>query len=412
MGRPTSPENGDLVVVRSFVVRALLERNGEAGPSWHGFITDAHTSERRSWQHASEVAEFIGQRLMPASALGGAVRRVEWQGVGMAGPVLTDVVTEMLAVLQDRIPPQPPIPPDPGVTLERFTEKLVGLGNQRGTEQTPVLGTRTLRGGRLDARVRFQLWGDAPEVVDEAIRTVHVNLLDDREELRGLGFLRLSAVDTTIAEHVAVLSRWRKTTSFDVLYEYQYVDTDDADSLISQIPITTDPERADSPAREQQTVVDELVRWDSEAAPELVVTGPARVHRITALVFVPGPPLGGTVTLLRATGPVPGPVTTLPTLAHFLIDTGGSQPVETNAAVTLPPAVLFSQLGPAGAGLELGDWDADGAVDQYTGFDRVLDPPIELPTWADRLIVRYTPPPGPATGLDQTAVVYLRVNSP
>ena len=47
--------------------------------------------------------------------------------------------------------------------------------------------------------------------------------------------------------------------------------------------------------------------------------------------------------------------------------------------------------------------------DDYVGHDRLLDEPIVLATRDDRLEISYTPPPGPATGLDQTAVVYLRV---
>jgi hypothetical protein len=69
-------------------------------------------------------------------------------------------------------------------------------------------------------------------------------------------------------------------------------------------------------------------------------------------------------------------------------------------------------LGATGDALELGDWNTDGSIDQYTGFDRRLDQAIALPTQLDRLSITYTPPPGPSTGLDQTAVVYLRVNAP
>jgi hypothetical protein len=201
---------------------------------------------------------------------------------------------------------------------------------------------------------------------------------------------------------------WRKATSYDVLYEYRYVDSDDADSLITAIPVTTDPERAGSPDREQQTVTDEMVRWDNEAAPELVLRGPAAISRISALVFEPGPTFGGTVVVRRADGRS-GTVTHLPDLTAFLDATTGDAPVTTNADVSLAPDDFLTALGAAGTGIELGDWDTDGATDAYTGFDRLLDATISLPAWTDVLSISYS---GPATGLDQTGVVYLRVNAP
>ncbi|WP_157357406.1 hypothetical protein [Amycolatopsis nigrescens] len=388
----------DSVLAHSFVVRAL--REPEAAPGWHGFVTDVETGERRPWHRAFELARFIEDQLAVP-------------GAGMTGPALTDVVGEMLAVLGARLPGPLPTLPEPNVTLERVAEKLVGIGNHRGTESTGTLGTRTVRGGRLDARVRFQIWGGTASAVDTAVLTLHSDLLDDRDVLRGLGFLKLNASGTTLAEHVDPVGGWRKTTSFDALYEYSYVDSSDADSLITRIQLTTDPERAGGPGRERETETDSIIRWDSENAPPLVITGPMRVDRITALAFDPGPPIGGQVRLLalRSMDGTGGPIVHLPDLATFLAATGGAHPAEANADVTLTPAELFTQLGAAGPGLDLGDWNTDGVVDSYAGFDRPLDQPIVLPTWSDRLICSYLPP-GPGAGLDQTAVVYLRVNSP
>ncbi|GAA1954001.1 hypothetical protein [Amycolatopsis minnesotensis] len=389
-------DTSDSVPAHSFVVRAL--REPEAAPGRHGFATDVETGERGLSRRPFELVRFIEDQVAVA-------------GAGMTGPALTDVVTEMLAVLGARLPSPSPAVPAPNVTLERVAEKLVGLGNHSGTETTGTLGTRTVRGGRLDARVRFQIWGATASTVDTAVLALHSDLLDDRDVLRGIGFLKLRATGTTLAEHIEPVGSWRKTTSFDVLYEYSYVDSGDADSLITRIQLTTDPERAGGPGRERETETDSIIRWDSETAPPLVITGPMRVHRITALAFGPG--IGGQVRLLalRGTDGNGGPILHLPDLATFLAATGGDHPPESNADVTLAPGDLFAQLGAAGPGLELGDWDTDGAVDGYAGFDRSFDAPIVLPTWSDRLICSYLPPGG-GTGLDQTAVVYLRVNSP
>jgi hypothetical protein len=395
--------NGGPVSAHSFVVRVLPEpHNGGR----LGIVTDTATGERQVWRRPSDVARFIERRLGEGTLQIGVA--------AMARPTLNEVVTKMLKDLGDRLdllPPPPAAVPKPNVTVERIAEKLVGLGNQRGTERTESLGERTLRGGRLDARLRFQLWGDTAKAVDDAVLTLQTDLLDNGEDLRQAGFLRLNAADTTLAERVESVGGWRKATSYDVLFEYQYVDTDDADSLIVRIPVTLDPELVNSPDRELQTVTDEMARWDNEAAPALQIRGPATVRRISALVFVPGPALGGDVIVARSDGS-PGAVTHLHDLAGFLAATGGSSPTATNADVTLTPANFFAGLVPTGDTLALGDWDTDGSADSYTGFDRRLDQPIELAGPEDRLIITYKAPPGPATGLDQTAVVYLRVNAP
>ncbi|QWF20184.1 collagen-like protein [Nocardioides sp. LMS-CY] len=445
MDESTYDDEDGPVLARSFVVRALLEQpnlvaNGRrfgrprrGAPQWHGYVTDAETGDRLAWTRPQDVARFIERRLEQSGPGPAAVERLEpgapgapgvpgvpgepgapgvrLRGLAMAAPALTDVVTDMLTVLGQRLPPAAGAVPAPNVTLERVRERLVGLGNHTGAEPTGTLGVRTVRGGRLDARVRFQVWATTASDVDAAVQTLHTALLDDRDELKQAGFLQLAAADTTLAGEEASVPGWRKATSYDVLYEYRYVDSDDAQSLIVRIPVSTDPEESPSPVREVESITDEMVRWDQDGAPPLEVRGPGVVTRLSALVFVPGPALGGTVTFARSSGGG-GPVAHLPTLAAFLDATSGEEPAETDADVQLDPAAAFAGLGAAGPGLTIGDWDADAVTDVYAGFDRRLDVPITLTGAADRFTVTYAPPAGPATGLDQTAVVYLRANPP
>ncbi|MEU3461959.1 hypothetical protein ABZ721_18710 [Streptomyces sp. NPDC006733] len=423
-GEAVSANDDDLVAVRSFVVRALREQpaaraGGQAGAAgWAGYVTDAVTGQRQGWRRPADIARFVERQLSrtgapgcdaadgrrAAAALAGAVSahagpdgpgRVGGRRSVMAGPTLTEVVADMLAVLGARLPAGAPALPQPNVTLERVTEKLAGLGNQAGT-QSAALGVRTLRAGRLDARVRFQLWSASAPEVDAAVLTLHSDLLDDREQLRSAGFLRFHVADTPPAEEFGSLTAWRKTTSFDLLYEYRYAAADDADSLITRIEVTTDPEQAAGPAREHETITHGLVRWDDEAAPALGLAGPTTIHRISALAFEPGPPLGGTVTVRRTDASGTPPVVQ-PDLDSFLAATGPAE-------VTQPPGALFASLGASGTTLTMGDWNVDLVPDEYAGFDRQLDPPIVLSTRSDRLSITYSEP-----GLDQTAVVYLRL---
>lgn len=396
-------DRSDRLVARSFVVRAVLE--GDDTPRhtlWHGYVADAETGERRVWDRPSDVASFIQDQLVSVPVVG-----VRVAGLSMAAPAITGVVTDMLTLLGLRLPDSvAPLPPN-NVTLERIKDKLVGLGNHRGSESSGPLGDRTLRGGRLDAGVRFQVWASTVQGVDAAMLDLQTAILDDATELRQEGFLRLAATGTTLGERIDAVPGWRKTSTFDVLYEYRYVDTDDAQSLIARIPVTADL-NAVGEGRELEAITDSMARWDDELAPALAVRGPAAVNRLAALAFVPVP-LGGMVTLSRTSG-AGAPVTHLPDLDAFFAATSGATPTDADADVTLAPAAAFAALGTPTPGLEMGDWDTNLTVDAYTAFERRLDEPVLLPTAADRFTVSYTPPPGPSTGLDQTAVVYLRVN--
>ena len=398
------------VVARSFLVRALLEDDEVPPPAaaWHGFVTDLQTGLRSAWQRPGDISRFVGRRLAAPGVGVGVVEVRSGRGT-MSSPALTDVVTSMLAELGARLPAAAATVPVPNVTLEHVVRRPVGLGDLVGSERTAAAGARTIRGGRLDARVRFQVWATTSPDVDAAMLTLHSTLLDDTQDLRSAGFLKLAATGTTLAEHVQVLPAWRKATSFDVVYEYRYADTDDAASLLTSIPVTTSPltgTPGSTPAGETALVTGPLVRWDDEAAPPLVVRGPGAVAAVGALVWVPGAMPGGSVRLVRTRGGAPAPLADLDT---FLAAVGGTSPTHTEASVTLAPSAAIAALGPPTPGPSLGDWDVDAVPDDYVGHDRLLDEPIVLATRDDRLEISYTPPPGPATGLDQTAVVYLRV---
>src|SRR5262249_42727882 len=154
-------------------------------------------------------------------------------------------------------------------------------------------------------------------------------------------------------------------------------------------------------------------RWDDESAPDLILTGPLTVDRVSALVFVPAAALTGTITTTRSSGSGNAPAHHAD-LPAFVDATGGRSPAETDADVELAPDDFFAARGPSTTTVDMGDWNVDGAVDEYTSHDLRLPAPIVLSTWRDRLAITYlpeVPPPGPTSGLDQTAVVYLRVNA-
>jgi hypothetical protein len=335
----------------------------------------------------------------------------------MTSPATSAVVKEMLDRLDRLLPTAPPPPPGippSNVTLERVSDKVVGLGNLRGAEPVAGIGTHLLRGGRLDARVRFQLWGTGPAQLDDAMQALHTGLLENGDSLRAGGFLSVAAAETGLAEPVGTIGAWRKATSVDVLYEFVVAQGDDADALLSTIRVTTGQEAG----VEREDITDEFARWDDEAAVPLRVTGPRHIVRLSALAFVsalPAAGLGGTVTIRRSSG-TGAPPASRPDMAAFLAAAAGPAPAEPDAELVLAPADLLDQLGATTRTLALGDWDGDGRADEYAGFDRALDPPIELRTAAEHVEISYRPPVPPPAGqppaLDTTAVLYLRINQP
>ena len=123
------------------------------------------------------------------------------------------------------------------------------------------------------------------------------------------------AEETSPAE-LADTGTWRRTADYSLLFEHRFADTDGAQSLIARIPIHTDPEQSFSPDRETTVVTDEMVRWDNESAPSLVIRGSGTVGRLGVLDFQTAMPPSGQVTLTRTFDGATTPVSSRSTFAR------------------------------------------------------------------------------------------------
>jgi hypothetical protein len=320
---------------------------------------------------------------------------------------LDQAIDDLLEELEAFLPaPAPPLP-DPSVFLVSMTERSVGLGGTRGLERRGAFGVVELRGVRVDAVVRFQLWGADAAAAATAGRTLEAALAANRDSLWTRHFLRIALSDASFPAPAPGGGAFGVVVEYRVLYEHPIQDTGGAQSLIARIPVESDPEERESLARETTTVTDELVRWDDLGAAPLVVRGPRAVARLASLDFVAGPQPTGAVTLTRTFDGAPPP-TAFPSLAAFHDAVAGTDPPERNGRVAfVSPADLFAALTPLGPPLGLGDWNLDGVLDAYQARELVLDPPIVLPRAADRLELEHANP-----ALDQMAVVYLRFAGP
>jgi len=166
--------------------------------------------------------------------------------------------------------------PRPGVSIVSLKERPLAIGNRLGTEHYGSFPLSELKGGRLDALVRFQLWGKEPDELDREVEGLQGRLLAARDDLRAYGILSLSLEGVTSADHLSSLNAWRKYSDCRVLYEYHYSDTDDAESLINCIAVNIDGHLS--------IISDDLVRWDSQSAPAMEARrGSTRLSRIAAI---------------------------------------------------------------------------------------------------------------------------------
>jgi hypothetical protein len=322
-------------------------------------------------------------------------------------PTQADTLVAMQTALAAFLPPSVPLLPDPNVSTVKVEEKLAGLGNYIGQEAFNQFSI-VLKGGRLEASVRFQLWAATPNAVDQAIDELHGRLLNAKTDLQVLGFLRFAAESSTLAEFIPPLNAWRRTADYFVLYEFRYTDSDGAQSLIARIPIHTDPEELESPQRETAVITDEMARWDDLAAPTLVVHGRQTVGRFSALSFVPGIAPSGPVMLLRTFSGATDPPQPFPDLDQWVTAVTHPTNPERHAQVTFATFNDFLALFiPTGGSITLGDWDEDATPDDYTSLLLELATPLALSDRDDSLQLVYQP--GNANPhFDQTAVFYIR----
>ncbi len=317
-----------------------------------------------------------------------------------ATPTLDAVATTMLASLSPFLPASVVGLPIPTVIMVSLRERSAGIGGRIGMDTIAGVGIIALKGIRLEGVARFQLWADAPAGVDAAIAALNASILVSRDTLRANGFVTISLKAARPAQSIVDVG-WRRYADYRVLFEFPYLDSDDAESIIARIPIAID-----SDFNESTVVTDGMTRWDEVAAPSLAVRGRLGVTALSALSFVPGALPTGIVTVLRTFDGAQAPPAVHANIAGFLTAVGGGAPAETHASITFASVNAFlAALGPATGSITLGDWDQNAVPDVYTSRTLDIEPPIELAGVADRFEITYDAPP-----FDHVAALYLRLS--
>lgn len=320
----------------------------------------------------------------------------------------SDALTAMLDCLKGYLPSNTDGLPENVVSVSSLNERPVGLGNFRGEERVDNFMLVALKGGRLDAKVRFQLWAATATQTETLGFALQEAILNDKENLRGDGFLRVDLIQSSVSESNVPLNASSKTLEFAILYEYAYRDSDGAESLISSIPVETDPEERNSPVRELFTVTGDMTRWDEDRAPSLRLRGNRLIHELTMLIYRPSAAPTASVRLRRTFDGATGPAASFATFDAFLDAVTDSElPARHAEWVFASFSDFLAHFINSGESIELGDWDEDLTIDSYELLSWMLPLAIPLPNNADRFEITYAPGDS-APKFDQTAVLYLR----
>ncbi len=354
----------------------------------------------------SAATGFSGEAIAFATtpAANSRSRRLASLSMSFSMPTLDQVTANIRDIFDDYLPPSVPPLPDPTLLLISVTERSVGIGNRVGNDFRGSFGVTALKGIRLEVVLRFQLWANSPNEVEDAVQNLISLLLADRDNLRVAGVLRL-ALKSVGASETFEGGSWRQAADFTVLYEEPFADTDGAESLIAQIPI-----KINSDLNETTTVTDEMTRWDDkddQSAPPLILRGQrqwTRIASLSALYFQPGAAPSGTVTVRRIFDGATGPPSAHPDFNAFLAAIADPSGPDRHAEFVFGSLADFlAVFAAAGDPVALGDWDEDAALDQYQSLGLAINPPVNLPLATDRFEIVFQ-----HDKFDQPAVLYLR----
>jgi hypothetical protein len=300
-------------------------------------------------------------------------------------------VTSMIGHLSGFLPNA-----DATLALLEAEERPVGVGNWQGNVERGPLAVLGVRGGRVQARVRFDLRGATPQAASAAVlqlqQRVRAARLDPLTPWIH-DFLVLEPDGGEPASLQAPGGPWRQSAEYRVLFEYRYDDPEGTGSLIVRIPLELRGEH-----HEDDAVTRDLTRWDRFGAPPLRVRGPRTLTALSALVHPGGGFPHGQVTVLRTHDGAVGLPTFHGTFGKFWTEVQGGARHDAFVFLTLGGAASFM------AAFADEDEDGNHVVDTVRLMDpagtpvdyraRVLRPPVpvRLAGPGERLEVSYLDP--------------------
>jgi hypothetical protein len=315
-------------------------------------------------------------------------------------------VTAMIGHLNHFLPPDGMPPRPASLTVLEAAERPVGVGNVQGNVERGPLAVLGVRGGRVQARVRYDLRAGTPHEAAIAVQQLQQRVRAARLDplLPWMRDFLVLEPDGSDPAGLIGAGEWRQSVEYRALFEYRYEDPEEAGSLIVRIPLELRGEH-----HEDDAVTRDLTRWDRESAAPLVLRGPRTVGRITLLSFTGGGVPPGQVSIRRTfDGAPPGVLRgSMATFAASVLGPAGGRNVRLAMANLQSLLNAFAVAGPDVTLARLGDGPDPpprGVPAAFTPFALDALRGVRLQTRADRLEIRYAAAKFPG---GSSAVVYL-----
>jgi hypothetical protein len=164
--------------------------------------------------------------------------------------------------------------PTPSTQVVSCAERGVGIGGIRGIDRSAGFPSVALKGLRLDALVRFRLWGADLQAAEDAVVRLQDTVAAAPRDPR-LPAMNVADLTDPISATIPAGTFWSSHVDYRVLFEHRFADADDAGGLIATIPVDGLAERF--------TVRDAMARWDDQAAPDLRVTAGGGLNQVGAV---------------------------------------------------------------------------------------------------------------------------------
>jgi hypothetical protein len=319
---------------------------------------------------------------------------------------INQVLSNFLGIFKSYVPSSAGTVSKSLVSVVNFKERSVGLGNRISTVKFGGFNLQEIKGMRFDTLVRFQQLADTFEAINSDHDKLCNALLTDLDNLKKLGILQLNLERSSDIEFVASINAWRIISDYKILYEFQYTDSDDAASLIAQIPIESRLENFDQFPEVFDVYSENMIRWDNESASPLLIKGPAELKILSGISFIPSDIPSGHVSIIRSFFGTTQEPKIYASLSSFWDSVAGQNSTEINAQVKFDSISDFlNTLTSTYEPLLLGDWNLEDKPDQYEVASTSFKSSICLKSKSDFFNIKYE-----GIKFNHPGVVYLRAD--
>lgn len=355
---------------------------------------------------ATDAASHPISAAMPMASMAFTTRAVAFAATPQAA------LNNMLTTIRNLLPTSPSGLPDASVSIVKAIPKPIGVGNRAGVEYVGSSPIIEIRGRRIEATMRVQLWHNNAADLVAAINDFQESIFANMEDLQTQGFIKINSVSTTSIH--GENTTWTSSIDFDVLYEYIYRYVDDALSFIVRIPIKSQVAGLESQTTEQTSIEGNIAMWYhidtcmTDCIAPFVIQAPkykqVSIHGLSALIYAPLVISEGI--RVSVTDGTAAPLVAFANWNNFIQAITDEKTPQRNAEITFATLNDFIAIfTPYGETVVLGDRDEDGNPDIYQPYILSFDNPVHFPNSNLSLTIAYL-----GANMPQRSVVYWRAD--